>query len=68
MGLAEFPGLHQSMPEVMPRMALNAQQRVQPGMASLSYPLFSPVGTLAHGNYRNYFLLHSQLSEHPEKG
>ena len=68
MGLAEFPGLHQSMPEVMPRMALNAQQRVQPGMASLSYPLFSPVGTLALGNYRNYFLLHSQLSEHPVKG
>jgi hypothetical protein len=56
------------MPEVMPRMALNAQQRVQPGMASLSYPLFSPVGTLALGNYRNYFLLHSQLSEHPVKG
>jgi hypothetical protein len=56
------------MPEVMPRMALNAQRRVQPGMDLLSSPLFSPVGTLALGNYRNYFLLHSQLSEHPEKG
>ena len=43
------------MPEVMSRMALNAQQRVQPGMASVSHPLFSPVGTLAPGNYRDYF-------------
>lgn len=50
------------MPEVMPRTALNAQQRVQPGMPSLSNPLCSPVGTLAHGNYRNYFLFHSQYA------
>jgi len=56
------------MPEVMPRMVLNAQWRVQAGVASLSYPLFSPVGTLAQGKYRNYFLLHSRLREHPVKG
>jgi hypothetical protein len=29
------------------------------GMASLSHPLFSPVRTLAEGNYRNYFSFHS---------
>ena len=43
-------------------MALNALRRVQPGMVSLSNPLFCPVGTLAHGNYRDYFLLHSQYA------
>jgi hypothetical protein len=57
-----------AMPEVMSRAALNAQQRVQLGMSSLSDPLYSPVGTLAQGNYGDYFLLHSQLREHPVKG
>jgi hypothetical protein len=56
------------MPEVMSRGLLNAQQRVQLGVVSLSDPLLCPVGTLAHGNYGDYFLLHSLWSEHPVKG
>jgi hypothetical protein len=46
----------------MSRVLLNAQQRVQLGMLSLSNRLFCPVGTLAQGNYRDYFLLHSQYA------
>ena len=47
---------------------LNAQRRVQLGVVSLSDPLLCPVGTLAHGNYGDYFLLHSLWCEHPVKG
>jgi hypothetical protein len=57
---AGMPTSSAAMPEVMSRMALNAQQWVQSGLPSLSNPLFYPVGTLAQGNRRNYFLHHSQ--------
>ena len=50
------------MPEVMSRLLLNAQLRVQLGVVSLSNPLFCPVGTLAHGDYDDYLLLHSQYA------
>jgi hypothetical protein len=36
--------------------------------SQLPDPLLCPVGTLAHGNYGDYFLLHSQCSEHLGKG
>jgi hypothetical protein len=63
-------GLNEGLgvPLVMSRLGLNAQRRVQLGVVSLSDPLLCPVGTLAHGNYGDYFLLHSQCSEHPVKG
>jgi hypothetical protein len=47
------------MPEVMWLRLLNAQAGVQVGLVSLSDLLFCPVGTLAHGNCGDYFLLHS---------
>jgi hypothetical protein len=47
------------MPEVMHRGGLNAQGRVQLGLVSLSDLLLCPVGTLALGNYRDYFSFHS---------
>jgi hypothetical protein len=56
------------VPSVMSYEGLNAQRRVQLGIVSLSYPLMCPVGTLAHGNYGDYLLLHSLSSEHPVKG
>ena len=56
------------VPEVMSRLGLNAQRWVQLGVVSLSDPLLCPVGTLAHGKYGDYFLLHSQCSEHLGKG
>ena len=50
------------MPEVMSRVLQIASREVQLGRASLSDLLFCPVGTLAHGNYGDYFLLHSQYA------
>jgi hypothetical protein len=41
---------------------------VQLGLVSLSDLLLCPVGTLALGNYRDYFSFHSPYSEHLAKG
>jgi hypothetical protein len=55
------------VPKVMSRLDVNAQRWVQLRVVSLSDPLLYPVGTLAHGNCGDYFLFHSQCSEHPVK-